>query len=395
MRESDPGGYRSLNTAGWVAAVETTANGSQAVVFLNDDVGTMISQPNVPDKTDDRDIAWRPDGNYLFFASNRIDDKFTMFRWFPTATSEPEMRSILGLPQLAPYFPPSDASLHENATALLTVGGRVMMYDPKTPALRQVLPPPDPKLTQSSDPEVGQESPFETMYERFGSSFRVAKWTPDKKAVFAVMEREDGELLVYQKLDFKTPEEGQPRPVAQGDKIDFDIDPNSGAVYFAVENFQWPLGDVPPDFVKANGKTMVPFRHALGIVDFSLNPPIQWIRQSKDDKVCFGSVAVAPQGDKLLVVQGAYAGNGNMMPASLMMADLAGPARGAMGPVLKGEVYEPCWSPDGKKIAYAQRDSKTSRPIYVFSEGGVAPQRVSPATGIFGHPEFSPQMPQG
>ncbi|HTQ12035.1 MAG TPA: hypothetical protein VMI31_18375 [Fimbriimonadaceae bacterium] len=390
LRESDPGGYRQLNTVGWIAALETTSEGNHVVVLKGDDAGTVINQPNVKDASEDRAPVWRPDGNYVYFPSNRQSKKFTMFRWFPAPASDAEMRSLEGLPQLSPSFLATDSDLGEGAMGLLTAGGRVMMYDPKTPALRQVLPPPDPKLTQSNDPEAGQVSPFETMYERFGNSFRVAKWTPDKQAVFAVMEREDGEVLIYQKLRFKTPQEGQPIPIAQGDHIDFDIDPNTGAAYFTVENFQWPLGDVPSDFLK-NGKVMVPFRNGLAVADFSQQHPIQWIKQSKDNQLCFGALAVAPKGDRLVTVVGPYQGNGNMTPKALWMLGLSGPGRGQMAQILQGEVYEPCWSPDEKKIAYAERDSKTSRPIYVLTEGSSGPERVSPADGVFGHPQFSPQ----
>src|SRR5579862_3836173 len=81
--ESDLHGDDSLDTAGCVAAIETTDDGSQALVFKDDANGTVIRQPNIRPDFEDRDLAWRPDGNFLFFASNREKAKFTMFRWFP------------------------------------------------------------------------------------------------------------------------------------------------------------------------------------------------------------------------------------------------------------------------------------------------------------------------
>ncbi|HWA82504.1 MAG TPA: hypothetical protein VG820_03660, partial [Fimbriimonadaceae bacterium] len=265
-QESDPFGNNRIDTAGWVAATETVGDGRHVVVFKGD--GTMVRQPGVPAGSQDNDLAWRPDGNYIFFGSNREKQKFTMFRWFPDGSATAEMRSLPGRPQSSPYFLNGDKGLGWDAVGLITAGGLVMRYEPKRPALHQELPPPDPKRRTAEDPETGAAvSPFEDLYARFGTSFRMAKWTPDRKAVFAVMRRDTGEILIYQKLDFTTPQEGLPQPVIAGDRIDFDVDQSSGKVYFAVQNFQWPdPNSVPSEFVK-NGKVSVPFRHAIGMVD--------------------------------------------------------------------------------------------------------------------------------
>lgn len=393
-QESDPQGDSRLDTAGWVAAIETVGDGKHVVAFKSD--GTMVRQPGVPAESMDNDAAWRPDGNYLFFGSNREKDKFTMFRWFPDGSRQAEMRSLPGRPQGAPYFLNGDADLGWDAVGLITSGGLVMRYEPKKPALHQELPPPDPKKRVAEDPESGTSvSPFEDMYQHYGTSFRVAKWTPDRKAVFAVMRRETGEILIYQRLDFTTPEEGQPRPIIAGDRIDFDVDQHSGKVYFTVQNFQWwDQSIIPPEFIK-NGKVTVPLRHGVGVVDPSSLSKPQFLATSVVDKDCFSSPSVDLAGDRLAFVHGPYAGSGNLTPDMLIVINLEGDNKGKGGPVATGEVFEPAWSPDGKKLAFARRESPTSRPIYVLDELGGTPRRLSPEGGVFGNPVFSPQTPKG
>ncbi len=389
-RETDPRGPDTLDTAGWIAAVET-ANDNKHVVAFKDD-GTLVRQPDASGSVDDKDPAWRPDGSDVFFASNRLKGKFTIFRWFPDGHAAAEMRSLVGLPQSAPAFLTGEADKHENATGLVVASGRVMMIDPKEPALHQVLPPLDPKKRMSVDPETGEGvSPLEGVYEHFGTSFRIAKWTPDRKTVFAVMKGDTGEVLLYQKLDPTVQEDSRPRPIAAGDRIDFDVDQNTGALYLDVQNFQWPpMMEVPPEFIK-NGKITVPFKHVVGVGDAA--NPAAWkpIITSNADKDSFTGIVAAPTGDRIVFVHGAYGGSGNLKPDGLVVVFLSGDRKGQGGKIADGEVYEPCFSPDAKKIAFAKRESSTSRPIYVIEEGGSSPRRVSPETGVFGNPTFSPQ----
>lgn len=390
--ESDPRGDDKLDTAGWLAATESDASGDtiHAVVFKDD--GTIVRQPNLAAATEDRDVVWRPDGNFVFFSSNREAEKFTMFRWFPDGGHAAELRSLMGLPQGSPFFLRADADKGNDAEALVRAGGRIDSYNARVPLLHQVLPPPDPKSRQEVDAEGGgRVSPFESMYQRFGTSFKYAKWNPGKTAVYAVMRRETGEILIYQKLNFATPQEGQPEAVVAGDKVDFDIDQKTGKVYYAVENFQWPdLGSVPAEFVK-DGKVTVPYKHGIGVVDVSDPRSGGVIVASNKDSMCFGSITLAPMGDFLAVVAGTYSGNGNLTPAGLLVIPAAAGQRSLAPPVATGEVYEPSWSPDGKRIAFARRETPTSRPIYILDQGS-EPRRISPDTGVFGNPVFSPQM---
>jgi hypothetical protein len=250
-RESDPAGDASITggTVGWITALETSGDGKYVVAIKPE--GTVLRQPVLKAENEDRDPVWRPDGNFIFFASNRQNEKFAMFRWKPE--TPPELRSLPStIAQGAPFFLSSDADLHSEANALITFGGKVMQYDPKKPAAYQVLPPPDPKSKPRQGEEGGgQVSPFEGIYDRFGSSFKRAKWSPDKKAIYAVMRGEGGEVLIYQRTDFTNPQDGAPRVIAGGERIDFDVDPKQNRVVFAILNFHWVNPEqVPPEFIK-------------------------------------------------------------------------------------------------------------------------------------------------
>jgi hypothetical protein len=386
--ENDIRGGTTRETIGWIAAIESVGAGKHAV-FIKPD-GTVVRQSNVSADSEDRDVVWRPDGNFAFFPSNREKGKFTMFRWSPDSPTA-EMRSMQGLTQAAPYFSSADADLHQTAEALICASGFVMQYDPNKQTTHQVLPPPDPKARAQQDSEGGgQVSPFEGLYERFGSSFRVAKWSPDKKAIIAVMRRETGEVLIYQKLDFTTELEGRPRAIVAGDKIDFDIDQTSGLVYFSVENFQWPFPEAAPPEFKKGGKVTTPYRHGVGVLDPAHPGPVKMLATSKDDTIAFGELALAPTGDKIAVVGGSYEGSGNITRKGLLQMVL-GAAAPTTTVVAPGNTFEPTWSPDGKKLAFALRESTTSRPIYVLDDGSATPHRLTTGEGVFAFPRFSPQ----
>lgn len=395
-RESDPLGMARLNTLGWIAAIETVGDGKQAVVIKED--GTVVRQPKVNAEVQDRDPAWRPDGNFLFFSSNREKSKFTMFRWLPDGTTEPEMRSLGGLSQGAPFFMAADADRHGDASALITAGGKVMQYNPIKPSLKQVLPPPDPNQRTSAEPGGGSASPFEGLYERYGTSFRRALWTPDRTAVYAVMRGDLGETLVYQRLNFTNPQEAQPRAIMAGDRIDMDIDQQRGILYFTVQKFHWPeSSEVKPEYIK-NSKVTTPFEHVVGLYDPSqAKQPLQIFAKSGDAGMgisadtSFSEPSLSPNGAALVVVAGKYVGNGNMQPTGLYVIDLEHHAVNFNIPIAPGDVHEPTWSPDSTKIAFARRETPRSRPIYTVEFPSGVLSRRTESDRVFGFPAFSPQ----
>ncbi len=386
--ETDLNGNATVDSAGMIAALQSVGDVNHVVVIKPD--GTLIQQPGIEEKSDDRDVVWRPDGNAVFFASDRSKDRFTMFRWRPDPSAKPEQRSVGSRAQGAPDFLTGDAGLGANAHALLIMGGKVMDYDPKKPSLFQVLPPVDPKnrVEISGEEEGGgSTSAFEGVYANLGSSFRRAKWLPDKSAAVAVMRRDSGEVLIYQKLNTSDPVEGRPKAIVAGDRVDFDVDERTGLVYYAVTNFQWVRAeDAPPEFHKGNRLT-TPFKHAIGRFDVT-GKSSGIVTASKDDTAAFNEIRVDPQGKFLLVTYGPYLGDRNFGPGGLSLVPLEGAPEPSL--LAKGDVHEPSWSPTGDKVLFALRESETSRPIMEVSRTGGPPVRKSPA-GVFSYPQYSPQ----
>lgn len=389
-RETDLHGTDTLATVGWIAAIQETDQGNRVVAIKPD--GTLVQQGDPPADAEDRDVVWRPDGNFIFFASDRDKGRFAMYRWYPQNGSTPEKRSIGARSQSAPFFLRGDGPLGPDAHALVTAGGVVMEYDPKTPALHQTLPPPDKLNSDQSEDQSGEgrKSAFEGEYEHFGTSFKYAKWTPDKSGVFAVMRRETGEILIYQKLNAPSPEEGAPRPIVAGDRVDFDIDQKTGVCCFIVQNFQWPDPERAPEQFRKGRTVTVPFHHGIGLIDLSKPQGMEIIAASNNDKFCFAEPALTPAGDFVAFVGGAYQGNGNMTPAGLYVVPAQVGVKDLGQTVATGDVHEPSWSPDGTTLAFAQRIAPNKRPIFTISRSDPVVRQRSP-DGVFESPKFSPQ----
>lgn len=91
-----------FNSVGAIAAIETSREGSRAVIFTAD--GKRIDPP-APSKTDAQDVevTWTADGQRLFLSSNRESSSFTVHRWNP-ASQKLEARGLVGRSQGAPFF---------------------------------------------------------------------------------------------------------------------------------------------------------------------------------------------------------------------------------------------------------------------------------------------------
>ncbi len=378
-----------VDTRGMIAAVKFLAEGSQVGVFLPD--GEWRAAPEYLEAKTDRDPVWRPDGNRLFFVGDRGKPSdgdtaaFHVYRW--NLGSDAVMQRSLGSTSKgSPSFAPS-ASSGANEFLLMTSGGFVLSLDPKNGFSRQVLPPVPRDRTGDEEGVFGQ---FEAAYRQLGTSFREAKWTSDKRFVAAVLRREDGtEVLILQNLGAEEP----PQPVVAGAKIEFDVSPRNGDVFYAVEEFLLPDPQNAPEEFKKDGRIVLPFRHAVGVLRTEAGgsaPVGALVAASPDDKACFRSLSVSPDGATLLLVQGRYEGGGRMAPEALMvMPAQAGGATSAAA-VLRGQVYEPSWGPDSRTIAFA-RVADGKRSIFTIAKDGSAERSVSAGKGDFGFPKISPQ----
>lgn len=377
------GDYDNGGTSvGLVSAIQTEREGQKAVLIGAD--GATKTTKTWKDGVNDREAVWSPDGKFLFFASDRAERTFHIFRWNPDA-DDAEQRTLGAISRGNPTFEP-DAS----DSLLVVAGGTVRELDPVTKKTPQILPPTSAEVAQGNDPEgsQGTQGAFSAAYGALGNSFRVARYFKDKTWIAAVMRRDEGELLVLQSLTMKEDRFPRPIPVIAGDRVDFDVNLKDGTVAFVVQNFRWPSADqIPPQYRKGNRIT-VPFRHVLGIVDPNTGTP-QIVGASTDDKVAFGSPRVSPDGTRLLAVQGTMEEGGLRSKGMITMPYAAAGARSA-SPLAEGEVYEPSWSLDGARIVYVKRVGG-KRDVFTMNADGSNDASLTKGKGDFSNPIFSPQ----
>lgn len=377
----DPDLPLANDTNGYIAALQLHDDGAQAVAFLPD--GTLRPSPSYQDGKTDQDLVWRPDGNRLFFTSDREEASFHIYRW--NFGSDRVMRRAYGSrSQSAPTFGTPD-SPGANDAALITAGGFVLEYEPRGGTTFQVLPPIGKE--RAADEEGGFGGQFEQAYQRIGTSFRIAKWGKDKKVVVAVMRREEqGEILVVQRLDKVQP----PQAVIAGDRVEFDVSPTTGEVYFSVSGFQYhDPNQIPPEAVK-NGKAQVPFHNLVGMFDPEVGQ-IQPVMPSPDAVVGFRNVSVSPDGSQLVCVAGKLDENSNFEPTDLVVLPARAQGGAEFKRVIQGKVYEPSWHPNSHTIAFVQYDSNNKRNIFTINKDGSGLTDISKGKGDFAHPLFSPQ----
>ena len=249
----------SVDSADWIVAVEQLPDGSRAVMFKAD--GEKVDSKGYESGTLDENPRWRPDGNRVFFVSNRENNQYNIYRWNPSKNVV--VRKSLGnRSKSTPYYgPPDYPDLLESG--MIVSAGFVMEYNQRDGTLRQLLPPVGRERTVG-DEGIGAAGQFDTLYRSIGSSFKDAKWGADRKSVYAVMRRDDkmDEVFVVILMVPIGVAQSGPIPLFAGKRIEFDVGPDGRAVV-AVEGFAFPNEtDVPEDFIK-EGRALLPWRNCL------------------------------------------------------------------------------------------------------------------------------------
>ncbi|MFQ3588428.1 MAG: hypothetical protein SNJ74_05895 [Fimbriimonadaceae bacterium] len=381
--------FGTANTVGWLAAVELLEEGSRAVAILPD--GTVRPAPGHSEGKVDRDLSWRPDGNRLFFLSNREGGAFNIYRW-NLASDEVVVRSFGTRSKGRPTFLPPDVP-GANETALITSGGFVLEFNPRDGSTAQVLPPVTKERQGDQAEGTGAIGQFDALYQRLGTAFRAASWMRSRSKIVAIMTRDIGEVLIVQDLGSASP----PIPVIAGMRIDFDVNQRNGDVYFTVQDFMFTNErEIPAEFIR-DGVATPPFRAAIGRIPAPRNgqmPPPEILAASPDEEVGFTSVRVAPDGSAFLFLTGRATGNGNITADTLSLAPTGGGPIGARAlRLIRGRVFEPSWSPDSQTIAYAKYDEQNKRSIFTVRRDGSNETNITKGNGEFAFPIFSPQVP--
>lgn len=370
------------DTAGYIAAIHNTETGSQVVSIAPD--GTITESQNFVEGKTDRDIAWDPKGNRLFFISDRKEDSFHIYRWDAVKNDKPDQKSIDRASRNDLSFDVQE-DRNDKFSALVIVRGTVQEFFPDNAESHQILPP-NFKALQTD--EGGSSSTFELIYKRYGKSFRLARWFQNRRFTAAVMRREEnGESLIVQ--DSELTEDGKPRPpqlIFAADRIDLQVDAKTGALIFTVLN-AYPLPG--PD-----GKApKMGFRHGIFMLDPSKGPQAMLvpIAMNPNDDAAFTNAMPSPDGSTVLFTVGKYLGEGAVDVQALISAPLTPNGAQSSTPLVQGRVSYPSFSPDSQKIVYVMSQGG-EQAIFVAEKDGSNPKNLTAGKGDFGQPRFSPQL---
>lgn len=381
----------NADTKGMILAIQQTDNGTQVVMIKPD--GTLVPSPDYKTGASDREPVWRPDGNRAFFISDRKDGEYNVFRWNP-ASDRVEARSTgkTAKSNLA-FAEPTAAGANE--TGILTAGGRVQEFHPKEGALRQILPPTGKDIPDKSEESQGQ---MDMVYQRFGSSFKSARWSTNKRFIIAVMRRDEGEILLIQDTEpMEDPVTKQvalppPMPIVAAERIEFDVCPTTGEVVFVVQNFQYlSSSQIPPEMIK-NGVATRPFTHAVGIAypGKPLEDSQKPIMISPDDKLAFGKPAISPDGSTVLLTTGNY--SGGIYHATSLVSVPKAPEGGKSGTrIMDGEIDDVGWGPNSQVLIFTKREGG-KRAVFTMNRDGSDLKNLTGTKGNFFSPRLSPQQ---
>ncbi|HLO98776.1 MAG TPA: hypothetical protein VK171_09300 [Fimbriimonas sp.] len=371
------------DTAGYIAAIRNTATGAQVVAITPD--GTINESEDFVEGKTDRDIAWDPKGNRVFFISDRKDDSFHIYRWDPVKNHKPDQKSIDRASRNDLTFDVQE-DRNDKFSALVVVRGTVQEFLPDNAESHQILPPNYKAL--QTDPEGGTGSTFELIYKRYGKSFRLARWFQNRRYTAAVMRREEnGESLIVQ--DSELNEDGKPRPpqlIFSADRIDIQVDPKTGALVFTVLNVYPAMG---PD-----GKEQkLGFRHGIFMLDPSkgMEAMLMPIAMNPNDEAAFTNATPSPDGSTMLFTVGKYLGEGAVEVQALVSCPLTPNGAQSSTPLVQGRVSYPSFSPDSQKIVYVMSQGG-EQAIFVAGKDGSNPKNLTAGKGDFAQPRFSPQL---
>lgn len=378
-------------STGMVAAIEFKENGQQLVIF--DEKGNKSPVPGWSEGKVDETPIWRPDGQRLFFTSDREDNTFNIFRYRPTARGA-EKRSLGSRSKGKPWFGPRGHK-DENVSALVASGPSVTEYNPKAGTTRQILPPPSGEAT--GDAERGVQDQVTAFYQNLGKAFIEAKWGPEREVLFASMQNDELQLLIGQNMTQTQTGFAAPTIYEYGRQILFDVSVN-GDLLVVNNGFEFPPlrgteseAEAYKNFIK-DGKLVKPYANVLYLVKQG-SPDRKVLFASKDGLDGFGSALISPEGGSVLLQAGSFDESDNFTPKALILLSMSAETIGEGKVIATGNVYEPSWSADGKKVYYIKADGG-SRDIAIYDIASGQETFLAKGTGEYAYPVPSPMLPK-
>ncbi|MBN8689307.1 MAG: PD40 domain-containing protein [Armatimonadetes bacterium] len=378
----DPADLLPGNSTGMIAAVEYTESGSKIIVLQD---GKVTEVPGHTGTSRDESPVWRPDGQRLFFSSDREENTFNIFRWRPGGDKS-ERRSVGSRSKSAPWFGP-EGYVGVNESGLITSGGVVMEYSPKDGSTKQILPPPQGSGTQDEEGGVGDQ--FSVAYSKFGTGFEKARYGQNRDFIIASMRRDTGRVLIYQNL-LPDSRGMLPAPIAlfAGNNLDFDVNAE-GKVAVSILGAQVPdETNIPAEFIK-NGEVVLPFRNAMVVLDPRKPAETTYLFASKDDNLAMSKPVFSQDGSRFLIGLGSVKNEGNFEPQALGIFGTGAAEASPPTIIFEKPVFDYAWFPNNRDIVFARKEGDY-RLLYQSSADGSDVKLISPSKGEFGAPAVSP-----
>lgn len=385
--KTDPLKVETMDSVGWIAATEIEGDGSRAVVF--DATGKKIVDKQWKSPTIEDSVSWMPDGNRLVFSSDRSGRSQNLYYWVPTKEIIEKFKEQ-GRSMSAPWFAPNDTT---QESGLMLSGGNVWEFIPRNKIIRQVLPPLM-RTAGGGEEGGGATSSMDAIYKNFGSSFKDAVYVGGRTGILTVMRRDEGEISL---MNFTEPDPtGKPRlpmPLSAGNRVEIASNNEDGTI-IVVHGFQWTDPDKVPEEFRKDGKVTRPYKNAvIHLVGASSTQPQAKMMVAVPDGAAeeFGYPAVSPDGKTLALVVSRSLADNKSEPLGLIVLPVEENAGGKARPIAQGDISQPKWSPDGKKLVFIRRENGKNM-LYTVNADGSNESRVS--DGDFNNPVFSPQLPK-
>lgn len=380
--------FGSFDSAGYIAAIRSKGDASQVVLI--DPSGEVIESPDYVAGSADENPVWTPDGQRIYFMSDREKRQNHIFRWNPSPRFEGVQRLTIDSRSKQGLTFDVPGAETKNLDGLYLSGGTVMYFDPNAEKpTRQVLPPTTLNATSTEGEGAGGQ--FDQLYSKFGSSFKIAKWGPNKSWIACVMRQsEGGEMLIIQ--DMKA-ENAPPEPIPlMGDRIDIDVSKTGRLVAtFLHCRFFEPMA--PPE-AKQGGVMKAPFRHGTILIDVSLggNSRMVPIVTHQSDKIAFTLPKISPDGESVAFLAGPNNGVGHIAVSAVYVAKLEdGGGKESVAAIKSPLVRDAQWTTDGSKLLLTMLEGD-GQAIYSVNKDGSDLKNLTKGLGSFRSPRMSPVL---
>jgi hypothetical protein len=388
---TDPGDKGRVETAGLLVALEDTDDGTQLVSF--DAKGNKTVAAGDWNGKEVRQATWRSDGNRVMLIANRDADAFQIYRW-NTGANSVDRRMPEGSRNVSHIWYAQNGSEDWNDRGLAVVGGLVYEFvQGGDPRLTQVLPPQGtgPTMTETEGVQGSGEA-LSGPYKALGDSFSEAAYAAGGQVIFAIMRRDEGEVLIAQRLGVD--EENRPFPpvpIMAADSIEMYVN-GSGQGVFSFWGFQWPDPNAIPEDFRKDGKITTPYRNGLALLSWNEtnNQPmmVPVFLTPNDDAVRAPTLS---QDGQAIVAQFGALKDGQFVGQALILMPAKEAGIQESTPIGPGTLTSPTISADGSMVASIGKDEQGRTRVYIIERGG--PPVAVGDPGDYRQPIFSPQAP--